>query len=147
MPGTATLVIMSGLPDLAGRTFEVGPGTTTLGRALSCDIQLPDPGVSRLHAELVWEGDVLFLVHRSGVNRTLVDGDEITDRVALSGGEEIQLADRVVFRVRMASDDATVVSTDPTPASEAPLSEAAEAARPDAAAESSPDSESSPAVP
>ena len=82
----ATLTVMGGLPNQAGQVFEVGPGTTTLGRGLSCDIQLPDQSISRLHAELVWEGEALVLVHKSAVNRTLVDSEPISDRLELHGG-------------------------------------------------------------
>lgn len=104
MSRTATLTVMGGLPDQAGQIFEVGRGTTTLGRGLGCDIQLPDQSISRLHAELVWEGDSLFLIHKSQVNRTLVNGTEIDGRQRLTGGEEVQLADRVVLRIKIESD-------------------------------------------
>ena len=103
MAMTATLTVMEGLPDQAGQIFEVGSGPTTLGRGLSCDIQLADRNISRLHAELVWEGDVLVLVHKSEVNRTTVDGNELVGRLPLTGGEEIQFADRVVLRVKIES--------------------------------------------
>lgn len=96
---------MSGLPDQAGRVFAVQAGTTTLGRGLACDVQLTDQSISRLHAELVWEGSQLFLLHKSRVNRTLINGREISGRVLLSGGEEIQLADRVVLRVKLESPE------------------------------------------
>ena len=92
---------MGGLPDQAGQVFEVGPEATTLGRGLNCDIQLADQSISRLHAEVVWEGETLVLVHKSQVNRTLVNGTQITERTPLSGGEEIQLADRVVLRLKL----------------------------------------------
>ncbi|MBB84905.1 MAG: cyclic nucleotide-binding protein [Deltaproteobacteria bacterium] len=114
----ATLTIMGGLPDQAGQSFDVGPETTTLGRGLACDIQLADQSISRLHAELVWEGETLVLVHKSQVNRTLVNGVQITDRLELAGGEEIQLADRVVLRLRIeAAEDAPSETGDATPAS------------------------------
>lgn len=103
----ATLTVMGGLPDQAGQTFDVGAETTSLGRGLSCDVQLADQSISRLHAELAWEGDTLFLEHKSQVNRTLVNGEPVTGRRALSGGEEIQLADRVVLRVKIERDAAT----------------------------------------
>jgi len=99
---------MAGLPDQAGHVFEVGSGTTSLGRGLNCDIQLADESISRLHAELVWEGESLVLIHRSRVNRTLVDSEPLPDRIVLTGGEEIQLADRVVLRLLIedaAADD------------------------------------------
>ena len=109
---------MGGLPDQAGEIFEVGLGRTTLGRGLGCDIQLPDQSISRLHAELVWEDDVLFLVNKSRVNRTLVDGTEIEGRLVLTGGEEIQFADRVVLRIKIESvaSDAAVESESPAEA-------------------------------
>ena len=59
----ATLTVMGGLPNQAGQVFEVGSATTTLGRGLNCDIQLPDQSISRLHVELVWQGERLILVH------------------------------------------------------------------------------------
>jgi Fe-S-cluster-containing dehydrogenase component/thioredoxin reductase/CRP-like cAMP-binding protein/pSer/pThr/pTyr-binding forkhead associated (FHA) protein len=102
----ATLTVMGGLPEQAGQIFEVGSGTTTLGRGLSCDIQLPDQSISRLHAELVWEGEVLVLVHKSQVNRTRVNGAELEGRLPLTGGEEIQFADSVVLRIKIESDAA-----------------------------------------
>ncbi|HPG28813.1 MAG TPA: FHA domain-containing protein, partial [Myxococcota bacterium] len=111
----ATLTVMGGLPERAGQVFEIGPTSTTLGRGLACDVQLPDQSISRLHAEVVWEGEDLVLVHRSQVNRTLVDGVEIAERRVLRGGEEIQLADRVTLRVKIedlaAREAATRVGT------------------------------------
>lgn len=99
----ATLTVMSGLPDHAGRVFEVGLGTTTLGRSLGCDIQLANRNISRLHAERVWEGETLVLINKSQVNRTLVDGSEVSDRSSLAGGEEIMFADQVVLRLKIES--------------------------------------------
>ena len=136
MSMTATLTVMGGLPDLAGRVFEIGPEPTSLGRGLQCDIQLPDPGISRLHAELVWEGTSLVLVHKSGVNRTLVDGVEVAGRITLVGGEEIQLADRIVLRIKVEAGEAAEEVAEPDPArTMAPSAEAREDVRA-AAAES-----------
>ncbi len=99
----ATLTVMSGLPDHAGCVFEVGLGTATLGRSLGCDIQLANRNISRLHAERVWEGETLVLINKSQVNRTLVDGSEVSDRSSLAGGEEIMFADQVVLRLKIES--------------------------------------------
>jgi len=104
---------MGGLPDQAGQVFEVGPESTTLGRGLNCDIQLADQSISRLHAELLWEGETLFLVHRSQVNRTLVNNEPVTDRRELTGGEEMQFADRVVLRLKIERAEAEVEAPAP----------------------------------
>jgi len=108
----ATLTVMSGLPDQAGQVFDLEQGVTSIGRGLACGIQLPDQNVSRVHAELVWEGEELVLLHKSQVNRTLVNGVEVAGRKTLSGGDEIQFADRVVLRLKVevadsASDEET----------------------------------------
>ena len=131
----ATLTVMGGLPEQAGQVFDVGTGTTTLGRGLSCDIQLPDQSISRLHAELVWEGEGLFLVHKSQVNRTLVNSVQVTDRRQLLGGEEIQLADRVVLRLRLEREEAAEPVSEP-PAEAPPQTQVPEAEAPAAAPES-----------
>ena len=102
----ATLTVMGGLPDQAGQVFEVGAGSTTLGRGLNCGIQLADQSISRVHAEVVWEGETLVLIHKSQVNRTLVNGTQISERTPLAGGEEIQLADRVVLRLKLEVEEA-----------------------------------------
>ena len=113
----ATLTVMGGLPDQAGQVFEVGAEAATLGRGLNCDIQLADQSISRLHAEVVWEGETLVLVHKSQVNRTLVNGTQITERTPLAGGEEIQLADRVVLRLKLEveEDEAEAPAAIPVP--------------------------------
>jgi len=110
---------MGGLPDQAGQVFDVGPERTTIGRSLDCDIQLADASISRLHAELSWEEGALFLVHRSQVNRTLVGGEPVLERVALAGGEEIQLADRVVLRLRIERE----AQEEPDPPTDLPSAE------------------------
>ncbi len=121
----ATLTVMGGLPNQAGQVFEVGSATTTLGRGLNCDIQLPDQSISRLHVELVWQGERLILVHKSAVNRTLVDSEPISDRVELHGGEEIQLADRIVLRIKLERDVAEdSVSAPPAPVAAPPQARA-----------------------
>ena len=106
---------MGGLPDQAGQVFEVGAGSTTLGRGLNCGIRLADRSISRLHAEVVWEGETLVLIHRSQVNRTLVNGNQILERTPLAGGEEIQLADRVVLRLKLEVEAVAAEAASATP--------------------------------
>lgn len=104
---------MGGLPDQAGQVFEVGAESTTLGRGLGCDVQLADQSISRLHAEIVRDGDGFALVHHSSVNRTLVNGEPVTERISLRGGEEIQLADRVVVRFKVETPEAEAPPPEP----------------------------------
>ena len=95
----ASLVLLEGVPGDEGREYPLHGLRNRVGRSAECEIVISEPGVSRRHAELVWEGNDLYLVHQSATNPTLVDGYPVRDRVALGGGARIQLANRVVLRV------------------------------------------------
>jgi pSer/pThr/pTyr-binding forkhead associated (FHA) protein len=101
LPPRAELVVLRGIRELEGRRLPLIARTNRLGRSPSNEIVLPEQGVSRLHAELVWEGDRLFFVHKSQVNPSYVDGERVDGRMSLAGGETIQLADRVALRIEL----------------------------------------------
>ncbi|MFT5442747.1 MAG: pSer/pThr/pTyr-binding forkhead associated (FHA) protein/class 3 adenylate cyclase [Myxococcota bacterium] len=90
-------------------------GRTTLGRSSRCDIRFQDLGVSRNHAELVWEGRGLALYHKSGTNQTTVNGQEITTRMDLHTGDEIIFAGRVVAKLELTSAPAKATSSSVPP--------------------------------
>src|SRR5258706_4107509 len=97
LPPRAELVVLRGIRELEGRRLSLLARTNRLGRAPGNEIVLPEQGVSRLHAELVWEGDQLYFAHKSQVNPSYVDGERVEERVLLRGGETIPLADRVAL--------------------------------------------------
>ncbi len=97
----AELVVLRGPEALVGTRHPVPHGTTRIGRGDEAQIRIPERGVSRIHAELVVEGRGLVLIPRSTTNPTLVNGFAVLDRAVLVEGDEIQLADRIVLRVRM----------------------------------------------
>lgn len=84
-----------------GARFPIGLGTTRIGRGEDAEIQIAEPGVSRIHAELVVEGRGLVLYARSTTNPTIVNGFSILDRTALVDGDLIELADRVALRLSL----------------------------------------------
>jgi len=95
------LVVRQGL-DLCGqRSFPIWTSGSVLGRGSDCQVRIADLGVSRRHAELLWEEGDLFVVHRSQTNPTFLNGSRVTDRAQLASGDELQLADRVCFRVEL----------------------------------------------
>jgi len=81
----ARLLITKGLN--AGVTYELG-GRTRIGRLGENEIQVPDPNVSRLHAEVVEDGNVFTIFDRGSKNGVLINGQEIAEK-ALSAGDEI----------------------------------------------------------
>ena len=47
------LVLVRGMEELASARFPIAMGTTRIGRGEDVDVQIPELGVSRLHAEIV----------------------------------------------------------------------------------------------
>ncbi|MBW2292410.1 MAG: FHA domain-containing protein [Deltaproteobacteria bacterium] len=76
-------------------------GRTSIGRSPDCDVCIRDLGVSRDHAELVWEGQSLVLYHKSGTNLTLVNRRQVTHRMVLRSGDEILLSGRVAATIHL----------------------------------------------
>jgi len=92
-------------PD-QGRTFELEPGITLLGRRDSAAEDDPpgsrrwvltDPAVSRTHARVDWDGKKLpVLIHLSSTNATLLEGRIVTGQSieegqSLSDGHKLRM--------------------------------------------------------
>ena len=107
LPPQAELVVLRGVRQLEGQRLPLLAIQNRVGRHPSNDVVLTEQGVSRFHAELVWEGRQLFLVHKSGTNPSYVDGERVEGRVLLHSGQVIQLADRVALRIDIPEPDET----------------------------------------
>ncbi len=94
--------------------LRVGLGDrTALGRASDCDVSLPDPSLSRLHAVVERRDDGFWLVDRSG-RGTRVGGQEVAE-VRLADGAEIALgAFRALFRSAPAEGAEATLAADAT---------------------------------
>jgi pSer/pThr/pTyr-binding forkhead associated (FHA) protein len=95
------LRVERGPEDLVGRSFELERDKISIGRNPASDVALLEPGVSRNHAEIAREGGDVVLRHLSQTNETYLNGLPVRSREVLRGGEEIQLADRVVMRFEL----------------------------------------------
>jgi hypothetical protein len=70
----------------SGEVFALREEVTTVGRGLGVDISLPDPSVSRLHAEIVRRGEHVYVSDLGlSVNGTRVNGRPVGRRVLLDG--------------------------------------------------------------
>ncbi|GAB4455799.1 MAG: hypothetical protein Kow0031_37310 [Anaerolineae bacterium] len=91
----STILSVSGwLVDAAGRSHELTPGTLTLGRAKSCDIQLDDRLVSRQHATLEFDGRLCTVFDEGSANGTFINDQRIGDTgIPLRIGDRLRLGD------------------------------------------------------
>jgi Protein of unknown function (DUF3662)/FHA domain len=81
-----------------GTKHEVDSGKMTIGRSKDCDIQLPDPNVSRKHAEVRQEGAAYWAVDLDSTNGMEVNGRR-QKRAKLRQGDRITLGStELVFR-------------------------------------------------
>ena len=78
--------------ELAGRTFEVGPGGLRLGRSSSNDIHIPDEALSRNHCLFEADGeDGVRLTDLASANGTILNGKgpALGGRVGLAHAQEL----------------------------------------------------------
>lgn len=96
--------------EVGGRRFKITKARTTVGRDATADIQINDPGLSRQHFEIVWDGKSAGVRDLGSTNGTKVSGQTIssaaigTDTVINAGQSEF------IFRVIANAVDSDVVS-------------------------------------
>ena len=98
-PVRGHLTVLPGGHALAERTFELRGDAVTIGRGKGSQIEVRDRGVSRQHAELIFEGGALILVQKSPANFTFVNGERVVDSRILRDGDKMQIADVAVLEV------------------------------------------------
>lgn len=96
-------------PDSDARSLLIAHSPFSIGRGFSCDGVVDSPKVSKLHAELIVAGELIFLRDLDSTNGTFVNGYRIGDITPVSAGDLIQFADRE-FRIALES----VCTTDKT---------------------------------
>ncbi len=97
----AMLVVVAGAD--AGRIIPFERKEIVIGRATTCELVLPDPGVSRRHARVLRRGSTVFLEDLHSKNGTFLDGTEVTRR-ELSPEDMFQIGPNVVIRLTMMTD-------------------------------------------
>jgi Protein of unknown function (DUF3662)/FHA domain len=85
--------------SMNGVRHDIGQRTTSLGRSRDCEIQVPDPNVSRRHAELVQEGSAYWIVDLDSTNGIEVNGRR-QKRAKLADGDRITLGSTELVFVR-----------------------------------------------
>ncbi|MFM1950783.1 MAG: hypothetical protein RL418_470, partial [Actinomycetota bacterium] len=70
-----------------GKRHDLKVGSTTVGRDESSDIAIDDRGLSRVHFEIAWNGEVAAIRDRQSTNGTFVDGQRISEVVLRPGSK------------------------------------------------------------
>ena len=80
-----------------GERHQVDKRRVVIGRSKECDVQIPDPNISRRHAELHQEGAAYWIVDLESTNGIEVNGQR-TKRAKLSDGDTVKLGStEIVF--------------------------------------------------
>lgn len=102
----------------AGRTFQLGGGTSFLGRERSCDVRLSDPMVSKRHARINIT-DVVELIDDNSANGMYV-GDYSVQRVVVSPTDEVRVGDTVFTVTQHVAASAGLASSTSIPFNRSP---------------------------
>lgn len=86
--GVAKSVLWAAALLVNGERINLETGTTSVGRDSSADITVDDRGLSRVHFEIAWNGEVAAIRDSQSTNGTFVDGIRISEMV-LRGGNVI----------------------------------------------------------
>jgi Protein of unknown function (DUF3662)/FHA domain len=74
------------------KTFRVQKEVVTIGRLAECDVVIADPGASRRHASIRFQGDEYVLTDLGSTNGTKVNG-ELVQEHPLSDGDRITIGE------------------------------------------------------
>ncbi|MBM3460471.1 MAG: DUF2662 domain-containing protein [Armatimonadetes bacterium] len=83
--------VLRGVSGFAkGVTVWLQVDTARLGRSPECEVHLPDPQVSKVHAVLVWTGDGYRLDDADSRNGVRLNGAPVVGSAALRSGDRIE---------------------------------------------------------
>ncbi len=95
--------------DIAGKRYLLTKPRTSVGRDPSADIQIDDPGLSRKHFEIVWDGTKAGVRDLGSTNGTKVAGRAITETSIVA--DTAITAGRTEFIFRVVARNAPNYST------------------------------------
>jgi pSer/pThr/pTyr-binding forkhead associated (FHA) protein len=101
----ARLVLLS--EGLTGKTFELKPELTTVGRLPDNTLQIAEASVSSHHAEIQLRGNDLFVRDLGSTNGTFINGEKINEGTVKAG--QILRLGMVDMRLETAEAQASAV--------------------------------------
>lgn len=93
-------VLWQPLLSFGKQRVELGFGSTTVGRNTgNADITVADTGMSRVHFDIAWNGQIAAVRDRQSTNGTYLNGARISEAVLRSG--DVVLAGRTEFKFEL----------------------------------------------
>ncbi|HEX9638048.1 MAG TPA: SpoIIE family protein phosphatase [Acidobacteriota bacterium] len=102
------------LPEGGTSRRRLPQGKVTLGRGRTCEIAIPDPLMSRRHAEFERQGQDLIVRDLGSRNGILVNGTRITEAISIRPGDRLQIGGTVIELVGPEATNLVLVDTDPS---------------------------------
>ncbi|WP_344058772.1 DUF3662 and FHA domain-containing protein [Microbacterium pumilum] len=72
-------VAWRGVIDVEGRRHPLVKSRTVIGRGSDADVTISDPGTSRRHVEILWDGERAMVRDMNSTNGTLLDGRKVVE--------------------------------------------------------------------
>jgi diguanylate cyclase (GGDEF)-like protein len=91
----AYLIVLTG--SNVGEMYRLESGESIIGRGTAATIRLGDDGISRRHARVISENNVVRIEDLGSSNGTLVNGTLVT-QVALRDGDKIQFGSTTILK-------------------------------------------------
>jgi two-component system, cell cycle response regulator len=91
-----SLTVLTGTS--AGSVHKLTTGTHIIGRTENSELRITDDGISRQHAKVKCDGDLIFVEDMGSRNGTYVNGRMIKDATPLHDGDKIQVGRTTVIR-------------------------------------------------
>lgn len=92
-------VAWRGVVDIDGQRHPLIKSRTVIGRGSDADITIADPGTSRTHVEILWDGERAMVRDMNSTNGTLLDGRKVSE-AALAPDSAVTIGrTKIVFRV------------------------------------------------
>jgi diguanylate cyclase (GGDEF)-like protein len=91
----ACLVVIAG--QNVGEMYRIEGPETVVGRASNANVRLNDDGISRRHARIYQDGNILYIEDLKSANGTVVNGQTIATQ-ALQDGDKIRLGPTTILK-------------------------------------------------
>ena len=85
--------------DIDGKRHPLTKGRTVIGRGSDADITIADPGTSRKHVEILWDGERAMVRDLGSTNGSFLDGRKVGE-APLTPDSTVRIGrTEIVFRV------------------------------------------------